>query len=82
MGKAIGQDVDLRSQVDEISGGDYGLMGFKSSGRLLRYALNLVGGIFQKFLVFYKDPEWFPSLRRKRLLAVGGTFRNLLRRVF
>jgi hypothetical protein len=31
-------------------------------------------------LVFYKDPQWFPSLRRKSLLDVAGTFRNRLRR--
>jgi hypothetical protein len=31
-------------------------------------------------LIFYKDPQWFPSLRRKSLIDVGGTFRNLLRR--
>jgi hypothetical protein len=30
--------------------------------------------------MFYKDPQWFPSLRRKILLRVGGTFWNLLRR--
>jgi hypothetical protein len=47
---------------------------------LLRYALNLVGRIFWNFLMFYKDPQWFPSLRRKILLRVGGTFWNLLRR--
>jgi hypothetical protein len=31
-------------------------------------------------LMFYKDPQWFPSLRIKSLIDVGGTFRNLLRR--
>jgi pentatricopeptide repeat protein len=31
-------------------------------------------------LVFYKDPQWLHSLRRKNLLDVGGIFRNLLRR--
>jgi hypothetical protein len=31
-------------------------------------------------LVFYKDPQWLHSLRRKSLLDVGGIFRNLLRR--
>jgi hypothetical protein len=27
-------------------------------------------------LVFYKDPQWFSSPRRKSLVDVGGTFQN------
>ena len=30
--------------------------------------------------MFYKDPQWLHSLRRKSLLDVGGIFQNLLRR--